>query len=324
MHNHIVKITLIAIVYICLSCTNPNTTTPKEETQHPIIPTLQDPIVEDHHAMSDLGKLLNQPTITFKLDRVLKEISGMSYDAKNHELVAINDEKGILYRLSPLNGEITDSHRFALNDDYEGIAVYHDNIYTVNSKGQIRDATVKSVTGKKLMKTDLRASNDVEGLAPDTLINSLLIACKGNPAISSKQKIKKTKIIYRYDLNTLTLDTTPYLRITDEQLESHVIRQYENKDVDKDLLKKLRKRSKSFSPSGIAVHPDNDHIYILSSVGKLLVIVDRMAKIHDLVFLDKKVFEQPEGLCFDRDGHLYISSEGRTGKGRIHVFKETE
>ncbi len=37
--------------------------------------------------------------------------------------------------------------------------------------------------------------------------------------------------------------------------------------------------------------------------------------------LDKKTFRQPEGICFDPEGNLFISNEGQGGKANILIFK---
>ena len=37
--------------------------------------------------------------------------------------------------------------------------------------------------------------------------------------------------------------------------------------------------------------------------------------------LDPNVFKQPEGIAFDSTGNLFITNEGRRGKGNILEFK---
>ncbi len=77
----------------------------------------------------------------------------------------------------------------------------------------------------------------------------------------------------------------------------------------------------SFKPSGLSIHPLSGDIYLISSIGKLLIVMDRSGKILDIHELDDKIFRQPEGICFSPSGDLYISNEGQGGKGYILKFK---
>ncbi|MBK7408618.1 MAG: SdiA-regulated domain-containing protein [Saprospirales bacterium] len=77
----------------------------------------------------------------------------------------------------------------------------------------------------------------------------------------------------------------------------------------------------AFAPSALAIHPLTGHLYLLSSVGKLLVVLDReTGAIIYVQKLKKSVHPQPEGICFDPDGTMYISNEGKDGNGLIHKF----
>ena len=82
------------------------------------------------------------------------------------------------------------------------------------------------------------------------------------------------------------------------------------------MEKSFDKKDKAadFGPSGIAIHPKTREIYIISSVGKLLVILDKKGNLKYFEKLNADIFKQPEGICFEQDGTLYISSEGKSGK----------
>jgi len=61
---------------------------------------------------------------------------------------------------------------------------------------------------------------------------------------------------------------------------------------------------------------------VLSSVNKLLVITDENFKIKATFPLNGSLFNQPEGIAFDKDNNLYISNEGGTlAAGNILLFK---
>jgi sugar lactone lactonase YvrE len=40
-----------------------------------------------------------------------------------------------------------------------------------------------------------------------------------------------------------------------------------------------------------------------------------------MIRLNRKLFPQPEGICFSPDGKLFISTEGKGQPGKIMLFK---
>jgi uncharacterized protein YjiK len=76
-----------------------------------------------------------------------------------------------------------------------------------------------------------------------------------------------------------------------------------------------------FAPSGIARNPANGHWYIISSVNKLLIVLNPDFSSPVTYNLDPKMFPQPEGICFDSKGTLFISNEAAGGSASILEFK---
>jgi DNA-binding beta-propeller fold protein YncE len=70
----------------------------------------------------------------------------------------------------------------------------------------------------------------------------------------------------------------------------------------------------------LAIHPFTRDIYVIASVGKLLVVLNPEGKIKHVIKLPVSVFKQPEGIAFDSAGNLFITNEGRNGKGNILKF----
>ena len=65
-----------------------------------------------------------------------------------------------------------------------------------------------------------------------------------------------------------------------------------------------------FRPSALAKNPLTKEWYIISAVNKLLVVTDENFKMKDSYALGGNLFNQPEGIAFDKEGNLYISNEG--------------
>jgi hypothetical protein len=60
---------------------------------------------------------------------------------------------------------------------------------------------------------------------------------------------------------------------------------------------------------------------VIGTVGKLLLVFSSAGELKNIQRLDGKYFIQPEGICISDNGNIYISNEGRIGKGNILLFK---
>jgi len=75
-----------------------------------------------------------------------------------------------------------------------------------------------------------------------------------------------------------------------------------------------------FHPSCLARHPLTKEWYIVSSVNKVLLVLDDQWAVKGMYDLDPVLFKQPEGLAFDRQGNMYISNEGVQGNANVLLF----
>jgi hypothetical protein len=265
---------------------------------------------------------LGSPVARYKLPAYLEEISGLSYYG-NGKIACIQDEKANIYIWNLEKEKIIDKYEFGDDADYEDIVVVGKTAYILRNNGHIyRIKNFKKKDRKvKKYKTELKEKNDCEGMAFDPTANALLIACKGSPSIEKENSYEGYKAIYQFDLEEEKLVTRPHFLIDLDRLDNYMDRSRFNKlsvRVAKSLH--LIESETSFKPSGIAIHPLDGEIYIISSVGKLLIILNSDGKVQDVRELDPKIFRQPEGICFSPAGEMFISNEGQGGKGYILKF----
>ena len=79
----------------------------------------------------------------------------------------------------------------------------------------------------------------------------------------------------------------------------------------KDFLKKGYPVS-DFFPSAIAVHPQTHDIYILSTrETKGMAVYTYGGVLKSFQFINKELMPQPEGICFSKNGDLFITTEGK-------------
>ena len=267
----------------------------------------------------DFGKANHR----FTMPAVLEEISGISWMG-NGDIACIEDETGTIYTYNLEKEEVTTQIEFGKKGDYEDITVIKKTAYVLKSNGHIyRVKNFRKDDFKvKRFKTPLSGKNDAEGMTYDADNHRLLIACKGRPSLEKENPFKGNRAVYAFDLDSNRLDEDPVYLLDLRDIEG-----YRDEGSFTQFSSKLAQvlgisdPYGNFRPSAIAIHPLTDEIYITSSVGKLLVILNREGQIIDVHALNPALFRQPEGICFSPEGDLYISNEGKGGKGYILKFK---
>lgn len=267
---------------------------------------------------------LNKASSSIKLPKVLNEISGLSFYKKN-TVVGIQDEKGSIYFINTLTGKIIESLNLEKAGDYEGVELINQDVWMMKSNGTLYQITNYANSRKrknKKHKTSLSAKNNCEGLGYAPQYNYLLIACKGFPYTEKIKNGKSEKTIYAFDLKNNSLIPKPIITIDLDSLKQY----FEYNTMARIGIKLLSAFNTSngdltFQPSAIAVHPITNDYYILGSVGNLLLVYNSKNEMKAIVKLDTNLLPQPEGICFDSNGNLYISNEGKEKKASIHTFK---
>lgn len=255
-------------------------------------------------AQSTIPYDLGSPTQRIELPDYLKEVSGISLAMDQKHLWAVQDELGIVYHIDLMNEIVNDSIAFWKSGDYEDIEVVGDQCYVLKSTGTVYAFQLgsDSVVVRKC-KGNLSKENNAEGLCYDALNSRFLIACKNGV----KQEARH---IYGFHLEEENLLTVAQIDITQTAILDYLDRHSELNQWEK-LHKNFSKTDFKFAPSAIAVHPKSQQYYILSSQGKTLFVLNTDGLIEHIEKLDKSVHRQPEGLCFDRSGNLYLSNEGK-------------
>jgi uncharacterized protein YjiK len=229
----------------------------------------------------------------------LHEISGMAYVPAKNLILTENDEKGDIFTIDFANrqdkvGKI----KFGGKGDYEDIVYTDTAVYMLISSGSI----VKVNTVDSSMNTtqyDLPGEkNEFETMYLDKANHSLVMLCK--QCDHEKDEIRQA---YNFDLKTNTFSTEPAYTIQIAEIQ-----------------KLLDDKKAEFKPSAAGINPITGKLFILASVGKLLVIASKEGKVEQVFRLDPVMYNQPEGLTFAPNGDLYISNEGGEGVATILKF----
>ena len=253
----------------------------------------------------------------------LREISGLSMAPNGKNLLAVQDEMGTIFELEPRHFQIKHRIDFVREGDFEGVAVIGDTLFAVKSNGTLFRILPDPRGGMpkvEKFKTGLSKAWDVEGLEADPTRHRLLLACKASPEGMPADERR----IFAFSLHDFSMQQAPVLRITLKAMTSNTAVFHPSEQAEKILeflMRPDREGALPFSPSGIAIHPATGHYYILSAQGRLLAVYAASGELLRLQRLEKSLFEQPEGICFDARGTLYLSSEGKTGKPVIATYR---
>ncbi len=322
------------VVIISLSLCNSSDGKKYREKKQKIIPYHTDSISDSCSAINRSDEIihsslssscpydLDHPDEKYSLPMYLEEVSGLAY-YKQDKILCVQDEKANIYILDLNKGKIESQYDFTKDGDYEDIAIVDETAYVIRNDGCIFGVENFNKKSRKVKehKTPLSERNDTEGLTYDKISNSLFIACKGSPAIFKDGISEGYKAIYKFDIEKMELDHEPIFLIDLNRLDN-----YKDHNMFKEYSIKIAKKihliesETSFQPSGIAIHPLYGEIYIISNIGKLLIILSRQGKVMDIQDLDIEVFRQPEGICFSPSGDMFIANEGQGGNGYILKF----
>jgi uncharacterized protein YjiK len=236
----------------------------------------------------------------YSLPSALDEISGLSYYAKDTSVFAIDDEHGILYKIhlheNPLKIE---DWKFSKSADYEDVVLLDSNFYVLKSKGvieKLRFVTIDSIIVEP-HKLPADEKNEFETLYYDPALAKLVMVCK-NCEADDKTHIST----WTYDPAAGSFAASDAINTTE--------------------IKKAFDVDGRIKPSAAAIHPITGELYVLASVNKLLLVLDKGHHVKNIYPLEPGLFKQPEGIAFSNSGDMIISNESaKTGSANILIYK---
>lgn len=229
----------------------------------------------------------------FVLPKDLLEISGLVH-LGDLRFAAVNDEDGELFFIDLANNDLR-KYRFRGKGDYEDLAKVDSTFFVLNSNGDIIEIaapydrhTTYKFKGKHM---------EFESLVYYQKENKLVMITK-----DQRKKINGITAI-SFDLGRRDYDPQPFFNISLKEVFS-ILTNYEME----------------CKPSAASINPVNQKLYVIASVGKVLIQCDRNGKMEKIYKINPAQFPQPEGITFAANGDMYISNEGADGKATILKF----
>ena len=236
----------------------------------------------------------------YKMPTILDEISGVYYYPKDSSIFAIQDEKGWLFKIRLKMPLEIERWKFSNAGDYEDLSLLDSTFYVLKSKGFIEKFKFSSADSISLQsfKVPGEEKKEFETLFYDSTLHQLILICK-----NCEDDKKKEVSSWAFD------------PLTDSFSSSFSIQTEKIREQLNDEKLKLK-------PSAAAIHPLTGELYILASVNKALVILNKDHSVKNSYKINPALFKQPEGLTFTPKGDLIISNEAaERGAADILFFK---
>ncbi len=236
----------------------------------------------------------------YKLPAILDEISGIYYYPKDSSIFAIQDEKGWLFKIRLKKPLQVERWKFSTGADYEDMALVDSNFFVLRSKGVLEkfkfssagSMSIQSFTVPQLEK------NEFETLFYDSTLHQLILICK-----NCEDDNKKEVSSWAFDPLTDTFSSSFAIKTSK-------------------IRAQLNDEKLKLKPSAAAIHPLTGELYIIASVNKALVILNKDHSVKNSYKIDPALFKQPEGMTFTPKGDLIISNEAaEKGAANILIFK---
>lgn len=251
------------------------------------------------HPSTPKGYQLQDPQ-RFRVRESMQEISGIVLDPDENNIYAINDEEGRIYKIDLSSDETYPYWKFGRSGDYEDIVKTYKGWMVLKSNGTLYHVQnmFTDSTSSTEYKLSVPGKQEFESAYVDSSGHGVIMICKN----CEDDKKKGITSAYRFDLDRMEYDPNPVFQLSLNEI---------SKLADREI--------KHFRPSAATIHPIDKRLYIISNVNHMLVIATQQGKVLETYPFKNKLFLQPEGIAFAKNGDMYISNEA--GEGTANILK---
>lgn len=245
----------------------------------------------------------------FELPQELIEISGL-IDVDT-AFLAIQDESGYIYLLSPNDFVITAKLNFSWAGDYEAMVEKEGGVWVIDSRGILFDLTNDENSfhvNNILQLPDTK--QEFEGIWQDSNLNELYLISRKS---QKRGKTPGDRYIWMFDLTEKNLERK--LRIPLDEVWQKLL-DFSNINTWRYTV------NKNLPLSDLTKDLKSENWLILCSKPAAVIVLNSKGSLVDVIELDSQILPQPEALCFDHNGNLIIASEGLLGPARIVRYKK--
>lgn len=247
---------------------------------------------------------LNNPS-KLVLGDALAEISGISFYAKDSSVFAISDETGLLYKIYIKKGFLIKEWPYDKKRDYEDVMLHDSSFYVLESNGNIEKLTFAPrgdtvFNRRTVFPGNNTKKNEFESLYYDEEYKGFVMICK-----DCEDDDFKFTTAWLYDAVADSYTPSIFKIALDP------------------IAQKIGSEKIKFRPSGAAVNPITNDIWVISATNGLIVVIDHKGNMKDVYTLNTRIFNKPEGITFTPWGDLLVSNEAvdKYGSATLLIFK---
>lgn len=246
----------------------------------------------------------------FELPQELIEISGL-IDVDT-TFMAIQDESGSVYLLSPDNFSIKKVMNFAWPGDYEAMVEKDSGLWVVDSRGILFDLKLRGDNFSVNNILQLPENNqEFEGVWQDSDKDKLLLISR---KARKRSNVPDERYIWSFDPLEQKLEKSILIPL-DEVWQN--LMGFSNIDTWRFSV------NRNLPFSDLTKDIKSGKWLILCSKPAAIIVLDRSGDLESVIELDNQILPQPEALCFDKHGNLIVASEGLLGPARIVRYRKT-
>lgn len=243
------------------------------------------------------------PDLTLTLPADYDEVSGLAYSSQY--LLLHNDEQAFISKfmiqepdLSHVFTVVEEEGSEAVHDDFEGIALIGEDLYLINSNGDIYHCIDRKESVYRYKKyKGPKGAYEFESLCYDPDSKKLLTITKD----VKKKKYRDQRFAFSFDPVTKEYDKEPYFELNIKEIRRFGI-------------------GDDFYPSGMEVHPVFKTYFIISAKSAMIAEVSKDGEILRVDKLKNKKHRQAEGITFDENANLYIADEANGKKAVLSRY----
>lgn len=238
---------------------------------------------------------MGTPDLSIALPKRIKNLAGITCDT-SRTLWVINESDPTLFQVDVLSKKLANQITISNDGDYKGMSYVNDYVYLARNDGFLKRIAVKKNKSVKTFFNPIEEVKNIGGMCYSKKLNQLLLI-EGSSTDNGFLKI------YSFDLEKLVFNENPSITLSMEK-----------------VVKKIKADS-SPKPTGLALDPSSDDLYI-SFDNQEILIVSENGTIRNSIQLLQPANGAIGGIEIDKNGSLLVGYQGNESAPMFYRYNK--